>query len=57
MWCVSLPEIWQAHLHFRLEAIMEEETMNSMTKDEVIVELMELLKRIEWISRQEMYLK
>ncbi len=36
---------------------MEEETMNSMTKDEVIVELMELLKRIEWISRQEMYLK
>ena len=36
---------------------MEEETMNFMTKDEVIVELMELLKRIEWISRQEMYLK
>lgn len=36
---------------------MEEETMSSMTKDEVIVGLMKLLKRIGWINRQEMYLK
>ena len=33
---------------------MEEDTMGFMTKDEVIVELMKLLRRSGWMSRQEM---
>ena len=41
---MSLPEVRQAHLHYRLEAIMEEMVKTSVIKDEIIMELIELLK-------------